>query len=110
LKSFLSNGKSLILVNCKNGDTIILDPRIREDLEKLDSPIVQLRISRVSILTNKGQRVDLPTIEGGYSRVWIETLKGHGEIRGERVCLRMNDRVIKSTLYYSDSRVVIDIF
>jgi hypothetical protein len=100
----------MILVNCKNGDTLVLDPRIREDLEKLDSSVVQFRISRVSILTHKGQRVDLPTMEGGYYRVWLESVKGHGELRGERICLRMKDCVIKATLYYSDSRVVVDIF
>lgn len=100
----------MILVNCKNGDTIVLDPRVRGDLERLDSSILQTQISRISILSHKGQRVDLPTVEGGYSRVWLEVVKGHNEIRGERVCLRMGDKVLKSTLYYSDSRVVIDIF
>lgn len=49
-------------------------------------------------------------MDGGYSRVWLENVKGRGETRGERICLRMKDLIIKATLYYSDSRVVIDIF
>jgi hypothetical protein len=100
----------VILVNCKGGSTISLDPTKRHDLESLDSTITQLQISRVSILSSSGHRVDLPTVEEGYTRVWLELLRKDNELKGERVCLRMKNRVLKATLYYSDSRVVIDIF
>lgn len=100
----------MILVNFKGGRTIQLDPSKRHDLESLDSIVVQSQISRISILSSSGMRVDLPAKDDGYTRVWLELLKKNNVMKGERVCLRMNNQVIKATLYYSDFRVVIDIF
>ena len=99
----------MILVNFKDGKSLQLDPTKRRDLESLDSVVVQSQISRVSILS-EGFRVDLPTMAKGYTRVWLELLKKDGVLKGERVCLRLENQVIKATLYYSESRVVVDIF
>ena len=99
----------MILVHYKDGLTRKLDPLSEAELVLLDSPREQVNISRVAILDDNGHRVDLPSVTNRTSRVWIELVSSSDIPKGERVCMRFGNRLLKATLYYSDSRVVIDL-
>jgi hypothetical protein len=99
----------MLLIQLESGKTDKLDPRIESDLIQLDSSSYQKQIRRVSIIDSKTKRVDLPLNKNGRFFMWCETINKSGEIRGECFCMRTNHILIKATLYYSDSRVVVDI-
>jgi len=99
----------LILVHYKNGMTRKLDPFSESELCLLDSPEVQKEVSRVAIVDGDGHRVDLPSMRGNSSRVWVELVRS-GEIpKGERVCMLRGRQILRVTLFYSDGRIVIDL-
>jgi len=98
----------LILVHYKDGMTRKLDPLSEVELCLLDPIEEQRRISRVAIIDSNGHRVDLPLVKDSSTRIWIELVMS-GEIpRGERVCMRLEGRILRVTLYYSDGRIVVD--
>lgn len=100
----------MVLVHLKSGSVIKINPRDCIDVEKLQVPEIQSNISRVAIVTDKGNRVDLPKLKSKYNRVWTELVFLGSTIKGERLCIRFDKIILKSTYYYSDERVVIDLF
>jgi hypothetical protein len=100
----------MILVHLNSGKVIKVDPRNRIDADKLHNPEIQPKISRVAIVTDKGNRIDLPKLKSQYNRVWSELVNLGSTIRGERLCIRYGRTVLKSTYYYSDDRIVVDIY
>jgi len=98
----------VILVHLTNGTTLKLDPAVQRDREAIDHPYNQRGISRVSILDREGHRADLPPLKGRNTRIWIEFLSKNGMVKGERVNMRYGKRILQTTLYFSDGRVVIN--
>lgn len=98
----------MILVQCKDGSTIKLNPARPQDRVAIDHPYNQRNIRRVSIVDYEGHRVDLPRLTDHYTRIWIEYLSKNGVSKGERVSMRNGRDVLQVTLYFSDGRVVIN--
>lgn len=99
----------MVLLHLENGSTCRLDPRRAVDLRVLDEVKLQRQVKRAAILDKDGKRVDLPLNHNGVYRMWMEQVSKGGIIRGERFCMRTRGFLMKTTLYYSDSRVVIDL-
>jgi len=100
----------VILVHLKSGNTFKLNAENPQDCSALDHTYNQKGISRVSILDDDGHRVDLPSLKNRNTRVWIEPILHGNEIRGERVSLRNGREIMQVSSYFSDGRVVIDIY
>lgn len=98
----------MVLIHLKNGDVIKINPRDCEDIKKLDDSSFHKNVTRISIITVNGHRVDLPKLKNKSDRVWIELLYYGNIIKGEKVCMKFKHGIFKSTYYYSDHRVVID--
>ena len=99
----------MVILHLEDGTARQLDPRIDDDIRILDDTSFQKTVRRVAIADSDGKRVDLPLNRNGVYRFWIERLEHNGELKGERFCMRSTILVMKATLYYSDSRVVIDL-
>ena len=68
-----------------------------------------MKVRRVAVADGDGKRVDLPLNKNGVYRMWMEVVEKDGEYKGERFCMRSSVVTMRATLYYSDSRVVIDL-
>ena len=99
----------MVLLHLDDGSTQRLDPRRPGDLRFLDSTAAQRRVRRVALVDDGGKRVDLPLNRNGIFRMWMEQIEKGGTLRGERFCMRTRSLLMKATLFYSDSRVVIDL-
>jgi hypothetical protein len=99
----------VILLHLDTGKVIRLDPTIDKDLCYLETSNIQRKIRRVALLDDNRRRVDLPFNRNGIFRMWIERVEDHGEVKGERFCMRSMHLLMQTTLYYSDNRVVIDL-
>lgn len=80
------------------------------EYSSIDSRIIQQRISRMSFIDGQGHRVDLLSRKSKFSRVWIEAVKKNNDIKAERVCFLVNKSILKATHYFSDNRVIIDLY
>jgi hypothetical protein len=99
----------VILLQLQDGKTRRVDPRNESQLLSLDDLQFQRQIRRVSILDEKGKRVDLPLNKNGAFIMWLEIVTKGGVLKGEKFCMRNGSVLLTATLYYSDSRVVFDI-
>jgi hypothetical protein len=99
----------VIILHLDDGSVQRLDPRREDDLRSLDSTSTQKKVRRVAVADGDGKRVDLPINKNGIYRMWMEVVEKNGEVRGERFCMRSSVVTMRATLYYSDSRVVIDL-
>jgi hypothetical protein len=98
----------MILIHSKDGNVEKFNVDNSFDIALFDNRSIQKNISRISILGERGCRVDLPSLKCKYSRFWLEKISKNNKISGVKVNLYIKGKLIKATHYFSDDRIVID--